>query len=124
MVRGVEKAMRMARSPSLKPWNATPPTAPAAPPPEHVKRWIEKTVHTTYHYAGTCRMGEDARAPVTTDLRVRGVNGLRVADASAIPSTPVAAVNAPSMLIGYRAALAIRTTRSAQADRAALPGPS
>jgi choline dehydrogenase-like flavoprotein len=63
---------------------------------------------TTYHYAGTCRMGDDPLAVVTPRLEVRGVRGLRVADASVMPTAPVAALNAPSMLIGYRAAAFIR----------------
>lgn len=63
-------------------------------------RWARQNVMTTYHYAGTCRMGE----VVDTELRVRGTEGLRVADASVMPVTPVAALNAPSMMIGLRAA--------------------
>ena len=59
---------------------------------------------TTFHFAGTCRMGTDAHAPVDLRLRLRGVRGLRIADASVTPSTPVSAMNAPSMLIGLRAA--------------------
>jgi choline dehydrogenase-like flavoprotein len=49
-------------------------------------------------------MGVDAESVVDLDLRVRSVSGLRIADASVIPSVPVSAMNAPSMLIGYRAA--------------------
>ena len=63
---------------------------------------------TTFHYAGTCRMGVDAEAPVDTSLRLRGVRGLRIADASITPTTPVSAMNAPSMVIGLRAAKAIQ----------------
>jgi choline dehydrogenase len=63
---------------------------------------------TTYHYAGTCRFGEEQGAVADSRLRVRGVSGLRIADASAIPSVPVSAMNAPSMLIGYRAARFIK----------------
>ena len=68
-----------------------------------VEQWIRKNVMTTYHYAGTCKMGEDDAAVVDTQLRLRGLEGLRVADASVMPVTPVAALNAPSMMIGYRA---------------------
>ncbi len=66
----------------------------------NLDRWTRKNVMTTYHYAGTCRMGQ----VVDTELRVRGTEGLRVADASVMPVTPVAALNAPSMMIGLRAA--------------------
>jgi choline dehydrogenase-like flavoprotein len=78
-------------------------------------RWIEKNAMTTFHYCGTCRMGSDDGAVVDTELRVRGVSGLRVADASVVPSAPVSAMNAPSMVIGYRAARAILQARRANA---------
>ena len=66
---------------------------------------IKNNVMTTYHYAGTCRMGKagDRDAVVDEQLRARGILGLRIADASTIPSVPVSAMNAPSMLLGYRA---------------------
>ena len=63
---------------------------------------------TTYHYAGTCAMGENGASVCDPRLRVRGVRGLRIADASAIPFTPVSALNAPSMLVGWRAARFMR----------------
>jgi choline dehydrogenase-like flavoprotein len=47
---------------------------------------------------------------VTPQLQLRGVTGVRIADASVIPVGPVSAMNAPSMLIGYRVAKAIRAT--------------
>ncbi len=72
-----------------------------------IRTWIQKNVMTTFHYSGTCRMGEDSGAVVDTELRVRGVTGLRVADASVVPWTPVSAMNAPSMLVGLRAAESI-----------------
>jgi choline dehydrogenase len=70
---------------------------------EKLAAWIGKNTITTYHYAGTCRMGEDAGSVVDTRLRFRGLSGLRIGDASAIPVTPVSALNAPSMLVGLRA---------------------
>lgn len=82
-----------------------------------VRAFIAHNVMTTFHYAGTCRMGEDDRAVVDTALRVRGVAGLRVADASVVPETPVSAMNAPSMMIGLRAAAFVREERGRDEGR-------
>ncbi len=84
-----------------------------------IAKWIRAGAMTTYHFAGTCRMGTDKAAPVDTDLHVRGVTGLRVADASIVPSVPVSAMNAPSMLIGYRAAQSILQNLSSREKRSA-----
>src|SRR5690606_42029591 len=69
-----------------------------------IRAFSEGNLMTTFHDAGTCGMGEDAASVVDLDLRVRGVQGLRVADASVVPFTPVSAMNAPSMVIGLCAA--------------------
>lgn len=67
--------------------------------------WLKTNLMTTYHFAGTVRMGHDLSAPVDPDtLELRGVAGVRIADASVMPFTPVSALNAPSMMIGLRAA--------------------
>jgi choline dehydrogenase len=62
---------------------------------------------TLYHPVGTVAMGSDETAPLTPDLRVRGVSGLRVIDASVMPRIPNANTNAPTMLVAEVGAHAI-----------------
>ena len=66
--------------------------------------YIRRRVQTSFHPVGTCRMGGDANAVVDPRLRVRGVDGLWVADASIMPTIPSANTNAACLMIGERAA--------------------
>ncbi len=69
-----------------------------------VAEYVRRNASGVYHPVGTCRMGTDERAVVDPALRVWGVEGLRVADASIMPSIVGGNTNAASMMIGERAA--------------------
>jgi choline dehydrogenase len=69
-----------------------------------LREFIRRTVGSYYHPAGTCRMGSDAAAVVDPQLRVHGVGGLRMADASVMPVIPNAHPNATVLAIAERAA--------------------
>ncbi|MBB3773404.1 choline dehydrogenase [Angulomicrobium tetraedrale] len=66
--------------------------------------WMRSRVYTAYHLSCSCRMGPEGRGVVGTDLRVHGLEGLRIADASVMPHVVSANTNATTIMIGERAA--------------------
>lgn len=66
--------------------------------------FVRQTVNTIFHPVGTCKMGTDAAAVVDPALRVRGIDGLRVADASIMPAIIGGNTNAPVIMIAEKAA--------------------
>jgi choline dehydrogenase len=76
----------------------------AAESSDEILDWVRKAGETTYHPVGTCKMGSDTMAVVDDQLRVRGISGLRVADASIMPTLTSGNTNAPAIMIGEKAA--------------------
>ncbi len=83
-------------------------------PGEHVASdddiltWIRNNSQTAYHPIGTCRMGQGPNTVVDEKLRVHGIENLRIADASIFPTMPSGNTNAPSIMVGEKAADLIR----------------
>jgi choline dehydrogenase len=75
---------------------------------EQILDYIRTKAETAYHPMGTCRMGPGPNAVVDDQLRVHGIAGLRVADASIMPTMPSGNTNAPCIMIGEKAADLIR----------------
>ena len=79
---------------------------------EDMRAHVARTTFAIYHPVGTCRMGADAAAVVDPELRVNGIEGLRVVDASVMPAVPRGNTNAPTIAIAERASDLIRHGRA------------
>ena len=104
-VRAVRIARAIMTAPAMAPLQVTE-MAPGADrnTDDEILDWVKAAAETTYHPVGTCKMGSDAMAVVDAQLRVHGIDGLRIADASIMPTLTSGNTNAPSIMIGEKAA--------------------
>jgi choline dehydrogenase len=108
MVAGLRAALDICAQPAIKPYCAAPFNVPEGAGEEALRMHAARTTFAIYHPVGTCRMGEDPDAVVDAQLRVNGLEGLRVVDASVMPVVPRGNTNAPTIAIAERAADLIR----------------
>jgi len=108
---GVERALALSMSDALAPFRGRMLTDAAdLSSRARIEAWLRRTAITVHHPAGTCRMGDagDPDAVVDPQLRVRGLERLRVIDASVMPDLPSAHINAAVLMIAERAADLVR----------------
>ncbi len=114
LLTGIRMGREFARTAPLAQYlkgEATP--GPSVQSETDLRAAVRLYAKTIYHPVGTCKMGVDDAAVVDPELRVRGIEGLRVADASIMPSIIGGNTNAPSIMIGEKAADMIRAARAA-----------
>ena len=103
-LRGLQMARDILRQPALKPFVRRE----AVPGPELISRadlfdYACRMAKTDHHPVGTCRMGNDGMAVVDSELRVRGMDGLRVCDSSIMPTIISSNTNAAATMVGEKA---------------------
>ena len=96
------------RQAPLSRYAQAPGLFPAGDDDAALEAHVRQTCQTIYHPVGTCRMGADNTSVVDPELRVRGVDALRVVDASIMPTMPSANLNASVLMIAEKAADMIR----------------
>ncbi len=105
LIAAVDLCRRIGAAPALRDWGVTERyPGPSADTPDAARAYVRETAITYHHQVGTCKLGTDAAAVVDPRLRVHGIEGLRVADASVMPMVTTGNTNAPSIMIGERAA--------------------
>ncbi len=100
----VRQCRRIGARPALAEWGARELYPGPDVADDAVEDYVRSTAITYHHQVGTCAMGVDDAAVVTPRLRVHGVDGVRVADASIMPRITTGNTNAPSVMIGEKAA--------------------
>ena len=110
MVKGFKLTRGISESPLLDPFRGKELFTAGVASDDEIRDVLRRRSDTIYHPVGTCRMGIDDMAVVDPQLRVRGIAGLRVVDASIMPTLIGGNTNAPTVMIGERAGDFIRGT--------------
>jgi choline dehydrogenase len=105
LVEGVKPACRLAQTRALAAFRdeETAP-GPAVQSDDAIRAYIRQTADSIHHPVGTCKMGHDRLAVVNPQLQVHGVQGLRVVDASIMPTITAGNTNAATIMISEKAA--------------------
>jgi choline dehydrogenase len=111
MLAGVRRLWEMSAGGPLARYLEAPWRLPAAPTDDDLVEHIRANTQTLYHPTSTCAMGAGEDAVVDPELRVRGVTGLRVVDASVFPAVPRGNTNAPTIMVAEKAADLIRSAQ-------------
>ncbi|MFT4747845.1 MAG: choline dehydrogenase [Congregibacter sp.] len=119
MIDGVRRARKILGAPSFRQyqsWEVGP--GPEAQSDEQILAFIRKKSETIYHPVGTCKMGDisDVMTVVDSDLKVKGIKGLRVVDASVMPTLVGGNTNAPTIMIAERCADLIKKAHQKGVD--------
>lgn len=115
---GFRVARDLAAQPAMQPFiKAEFFPGPQCESDDEIDEHIRKTSITVHHPAGTCRMGSDAASVVDPQLRVRGLDGLRVVDASVMPDLVCGNINAAVIMIAEKAADLIMASKKREATR-------
>ena len=105
MVEGFKMMRRIVAAAPMDPFRGEEYSpGPAVDGDAAIEQWIRENSETAYHPIGTCRMGPGPNAVVDEQLKVHGLEGLRVADASIFPTMPSGNTNAPSIMVGEKCA--------------------
>ena len=104
MLKALKKAIQIASTPSMNHVTLNGISLPAQFDDAFLMSHIRKTLETLYHPVGTCKMGQDEMAVVDETLCVRGMEGLRVIDASIMPTIVSGNTNAPTIMIAEKGA--------------------